>query len=96
MDDQQASQIARALAHPLRIGLLRAIREERRLSPSAYAQQTGEPLGNVSYHVRALESAGVVEIVGTANRRGALEHFYAPGGTNSGTALAILDLLAIA
>jgi DNA-binding transcriptional ArsR family regulator len=96
MDDREAAAVAKALSHPLRLAILREVRDRRSLSPAGYARETGEPLGNVSYHVRALESAGVVEIVGTANRRGALEHFYAPGGTNSGTALAILDLLAIA
>ena len=38
----------------------------------------GEPLGNVSYHVRQLEKAGLIELVATKQRRGALEHYYTP------------------
>ncbi len=33
-------------------------------------------LGNVSYHVRALLDDGLVELVRTEQRRGALAHFY--------------------
>ena len=36
----------------------------------------GEPLGNVSYHVRQLEKAGLIELVAVKQRRGALEHYY--------------------
>jgi hypothetical protein len=35
-----------------------------------------EPLQNVSYHVRVLQSLGCIELVRTAQRRGAIEHFY--------------------
>jgi hypothetical protein len=34
----------------------------------------GEPLGNVSYHVRQLEKVGLIELVAIKPRRGALEH----------------------
>jgi predicted transcriptional regulator len=30
----------------------------------------------VSYHVRQLEKAGLIELVATKPRRGALEHYY--------------------
>jgi predicted transcriptional regulator len=30
----------------------------------------------VSYHVRELEKAGLIELVTTKQRRGALEHYY--------------------
>jgi predicted transcriptional regulator len=30
----------------------------------------------VSYHVRQLENAGLIELVATEPRRGALEHYY--------------------
>jgi hypothetical protein len=35
-----------------------------------------ERLPNVSYHVRALLELGCVELVSTAQRRGAIEHYY--------------------
>ena len=36
----------------------------------------GEPLGNVSYHVKTLLEYDCVELVKTEPRRGAVEHFY--------------------
>ena len=45
-------------------------------SPSELAEELGEPLGNVSYHVRNLADLGCIELVGTTPRRGALEHHY--------------------
>jgi DNA-binding transcriptional ArsR family regulator len=96
MDDHQAAAVAKALSNPLRIQILREVRDRGRLSPSIYTQETGEPLGNVSYHVRALESAGVLTVVDTAKRRGALEHFYALTGPRAGITLGVMDLLATA
>ena len=34
------------------------------------------PLGNVAYHTRVLEKCGCIELVGTEQRRGAVEHFF--------------------
>ena len=96
MDDRQAAEVAKALGHPLRLALLREIRDRRKLSPSEFAKETGEPLGNVSYHLLALREAGVVEISDTAKRRGALEHYYALSGPRAGIALGALDLLGTA
>ncbi len=96
MDDRAAAEVAKALSHPLRLAILREIRDVRKLSPSEYARDSGEPLGNVSYHVKALERAGVLEVVETAHRRGALEHYYALGGPRAGIALGTMDMLATA
>lgn len=68
--------IAKALAHPLRMKLL-AILEERTASPTELAELTEVSLPRVSYHVRRLASAGLVELVSTRQRRGAIEHYYA-------------------
>ena len=65
----------KALAHPLRQQLLIAL-SERVASPSELAEELGEPLGNVSYHVRMLVDLGCIELVSTTPRRGALEHHY--------------------
>jgi DNA-binding transcriptional ArsR family regulator len=93
MDDRQAAEIAKALSHPLRLAILRTIRDRRKVSPSEFAGETGEPLGNVSYHVQALARAGVLEVVDTAKRRGALEHYYAVTGPKAGIALGVMDML---
>jgi DNA-binding transcriptional ArsR family regulator len=69
------TRLMKALAHPLRQRLLIAL-SERVASPSELAEELGEPLGNVSYHVRMLVDLECIELVGTTPRRGALEHHY--------------------
>jgi DNA-binding transcriptional ArsR family regulator len=65
----------KALAHPTRIRVL-AILRERKASPNELSEMLGEGLGTVAYHVRTLKSLGLVKLVGTRPRRGAIEHFY--------------------
>jgi DNA-binding transcriptional ArsR family regulator len=69
------SRLAKALAHPLRVQLLAALNEGV-ASPNELAKRLGEPLTNVSYHVRMLHDLGTIELVETEPRRGALEHYY--------------------
>jgi DNA-binding transcriptional ArsR family regulator len=69
------TKLMKALAHPLRQQLLMAL-SERVASPSELAEELGEPLGNVSYHVRMLVDLECIELVSTTPRRGALEHHY--------------------
>ena len=45
-------------------------------SPNSLYVAAGDALGNVSYHVRQLEKAGLIELVAVKQRRGALEHYY--------------------
>jgi DNA-binding transcriptional ArsR family regulator len=63
-----------ALSHPLRLKIL--TRASERVSPKQLADELREPIGNVSYHVRTLAEAGLLELVATEPRRGAVEHFY--------------------
>lgn len=67
--------MAKALSHPLRVKLLTLFGESV-ASPNELAKKLDEPLTNVSYHVRMLHDLGCIELVDTAPRRGALEHFY--------------------
>jgi hypothetical protein len=53
-----------------------AILNERVASPNEIAEMIGERLPNVSYHVRALHDLECIELVQTAQRRGAIEHYY--------------------
>ena len=69
------SRLAKALAHPLRVQLLAGLNEGV-ASPNELAKRLGEPLTNVSYHVRMLHDLGCIELVETEPRRGALEHYY--------------------
>lgn len=73
--------------HELRKRILLKLLEGQS-SPNQLAAALDEPLSNVSYHVKALAGTDpkakkpiretpLVELVDTAQRRGALEHFYA-------------------
>jgi DNA-binding transcriptional ArsR family regulator len=63
------------VAHPLRSRCLTLL-AERTASPAEIAQDLEENLGNVSYHVKTLRKAGVIELVEEKPVRGAMEHFY--------------------
>jgi len=68
-------RLAKARAHPLRARILADL-ERQTSSPRELSDELGEPLGNVSYHVRQLAGLGLVRLVRTTPRRGALEHHY--------------------
>jgi DNA-binding transcriptional ArsR family regulator len=68
-------QAAQAVAHPLRARLLDRL-DGAVASPSDLATEFGEPIGNVSYHVRILAKAGAIHQVDARPVRGAIEHFY--------------------
>jgi hypothetical protein len=48
----------------------------RTLSPKDLSHELQAPLSTVNYHVTELAKAGLVEIVGEQQVRGAIEHFY--------------------
>jgi DNA-binding transcriptional ArsR family regulator len=74
VNDTAAAKIAKSLSHPLRIGLVRALRERAELSPVEYARESSEPLANVSHHMTVLREAEVIAVAETIARRGAVEH----------------------
>jgi hypothetical protein len=51
--------------------------EERPQSPVKLAGALEMDLGQVAYHVKRLHEAGLIELVETHRRRGAIEHVYA-------------------
>jgi DNA-binding transcriptional ArsR family regulator len=67
--------MAKALSHPLRVRIL-TILHKRVASPNQMAQELGEGLSQVSYHVKVLKEFDCIELVRTEPRRGAVEHFY--------------------
>ncbi|MBJ7469649.1 MAG: helix-turn-helix transcriptional regulator [Solirubrobacteraceae bacterium] len=67
---------ARSQAHPLKLRIVDMFGTGEEFSPMMLHTELGDPLGNVSYHVRALLDAGLIELVRTEPRRGAIEHFY--------------------
>jgi DNA-binding transcriptional ArsR family regulator len=72
---QLEQRLGKALSHPLRMRALTLL-NQRVASPSELAEELGEPLGNVSYHVRMLLELDLIELVRTTPRRGAVEHHY--------------------
>lgn len=68
-------QLVRALSHPLRVRILEIL-SERVASPSEVADELGVEVSHVAYHTRTLDGCGCLELVGTAQRRGATEHYY--------------------
>jgi len=67
-----------ALRHPLRRQILRAMVEQKKISPREISDELKEPLSNVSYHVRVLADCGAVALVATTPVRGSMQHFYSP------------------
>lgn len=68
-------RLVKALAHPVRIQILEIL-SERVASPNMIATELETGLSHVAYHTRALDRCGCLELVQTAQRRGATEHFY--------------------
>ena len=67
--------LARMLANPLRARVLAEYQAET-TSPSKVAKRLDESLNLVSYHTDVLVRHRCLELVRTARRRGATEHFY--------------------
>lgn len=70
-----SERIVKAMNHPIRFAAL-SILAERVASPSDLAKELGETVGAVAYHVRILRDLGAIELVETAQRRGATESYY--------------------
>jgi DNA-binding transcriptional ArsR family regulator len=65
-----------ALRHPLRRRILREMADGKAISPRELSDMLGEPLSNVSYHVRVLADREAVTLVETKPVRGSVQHFY--------------------
>jgi DNA-binding transcriptional ArsR family regulator len=70
-------QLAAAMSHPTRVHAMSILRE-RLASPREVAEEIGERLNNVTYHINQLRKLGCVELVRTERVRGGrvLERFY--------------------
>lgn len=79
------SKVVQAYGHPIRAHAL-FILTVRTASPKQIAEEIGEPIGKVSYHVRELANSGMIELVETDGSRGGVQHFY------RATRLAVVDL----
>jgi DNA-binding transcriptional ArsR family regulator len=70
-------QLAAALAHPTRVGIM-SILVEGPASPKQLAEAIDEPLNNVTYHVKQLRELACIELDHTERRAGGrvIERFY--------------------
>ena len=71
VDDAEGLQ---ALAHPVRVQVLEALREPA--SAADAARRVGHPRQNVNYHVKELERAGLVRRVGERRKGNFIEGLY--------------------
>ncbi len=69
------TNLIKVLSHPARWYAL-DILNQRMASPKELAREIGIEVGLMSYHVKELKKYDFVELVDTAPRRGAVEHFY--------------------
>jgi DNA-binding XRE family transcriptional regulator len=67
---------SRALAHPVRVEILRSLLEQEPGTPSGFATTLEIPLGVASHHVRRLRDLRLIRIVRRTHRRGAVQHHY--------------------
>jgi hypothetical protein len=82
-EKESTASICDPLAHPMRVRILEVVNEHP-MSPVQFINAGYAPgfetkqkaLSFVSYHFRALEKAGCLEVAETVPRRGATEHIY--------------------
>jgi DNA-binding transcriptional ArsR family regulator len=68
-------RLVRALGHPVRVQAL-IVLNERIASPNEISKELDQTVGHVSYHIKVLKECECIELVDTAPRRGAMEHYY--------------------
>jgi DNA-binding transcriptional ArsR family regulator len=67
--------LAIATKHPMRADIL-SLLNEGTYTTRELAEIMGEPVNNVAYHVKALFSAGVIDLAKVVTVRNANEHYY--------------------
>jgi DNA-binding transcriptional ArsR family regulator len=75
-DRSDDNDLLTALGHPLRRRILREMADGKTISPLELSRALGQPLSNVSYHVRVLARCAAVALVDTKPTRGSVQHFY--------------------
>lgn len=69
--------LASAISHPTRLRTLRVL-TEREATPKEIAEEIGEPLNNVAYHIKVLKRLECIELVRVNQTQGGrvAEHVY--------------------
>jgi len=73
--ESKPQRLLKAVAHPVRAKAFNVLMEQA-ASPKQISLLIGEEIHTVAYHVKVLEELEVIELVDTAPRRGATEHYY--------------------
>ena len=68
-DSVVQARALRALAHPLRLDLLRIATAEGAITSTSAAERTGESRANCSFHLRLLSKYGFLEVGPAPDRR---------------------------
>jgi DNA-binding transcriptional ArsR family regulator len=76
-DAERVRRLSAVFAEPPRLKILSALAAESRLGADTLADRVGEPVHKVRRHLNALLSLGLVEVVDTEGRRGAMKRYYA-------------------
>ena len=74
--DEAVARLATALAHPVRVCIVRSFLDLREASPADLVEPCGAKLSAVSLHTRKLAELGVLMELRTEPRRGAVKHVY--------------------
>jgi predicted transcriptional regulator len=76
--DRQSALVSllSALAHDLRLSILKEMTDDAELSPLECAERIGVHLSHASYHFRVLVKAKAIVLVRTEAVRGAMKHYY--------------------
>ena len=70
----QTAEGLQALSHPTRVAMLEALHEPR--SAAAVGRELGQTRQRMTYHLKALEQAGLVERVGTRQNGNFVETLF--------------------
>ena len=76
LDRPKEENLLTALGHPLRRAVVRAMADGKPASPRELSEAVGQPLSNVSYHVRVLVQSEALRLVRTKPAPGPIQHFY--------------------
>jgi DNA-binding transcriptional ArsR family regulator len=86
-------RVLRAIGHPVRAELLRALEARDQATPMELVRELGGTTGSVMHHVSKLAALGVIELVEVRRRGRADEHVYRVRASGWGEILDRLERL---
>jgi predicted transcriptional regulator len=74
---ERLAWFGRVIGHPLRVQILQVLERHGQSTAGQLAQELGEPLETVAYHVRLLHEADALELISERVTHGARERTFA-------------------